>query len=200
MERLLLFVLLFSLVSCIPQVNSSNKVLVVNAPTETSVSSIAPEVISQLSTKYASPVYKVIPDSVSGFAEGHTDLFGSRAVLNTSSTANRLGAEVAVMVSAPLFDREVKLSGSGADERRKVSTRVQVQVTVLDPVGQEELSSYKSAIFTSFRSEVTSVPLPALDEDPDMQKSLDAALADLIPQLAQDLDYVFQKLSPEVSN
>lgn len=192
--------LLLGFTACIPQTNTVNRVIIINAPAEDRVANAAPLLHDTIANSYPNQQYELISKSQASFAEGHADLFGSQALPNASAIANRLGAEIAVLVGAPIFERNVKIAGSGVEERRKISTRVQLELQILDPLTQTILSSYKSSLFTTYRVEPTTVPIIDIDKDQDMQDSVASAIKDLNPALAKDLDYIFQQLSPVSSS
>ena len=190
------FFLVFSFSACIPQVNTINRVIILNAPAELAVASAAPMLQDFMTSRHSTMQYQFISKTQASFAEGHADLFGSRAIVSSSAIANRMGAEVVLMVSAPLFEREIKTRGTGVDERREISTQVQLELNLLDPLSQEILAAYKGPIYTTFRVELTTTPVVELAKDFDMLASLEASIQDLSPQLAADLDYLFRQLSP----
>lgn len=118
------------------------------------------------------------------FQETHRDMFGSRAAPQAASIARNLGAEVAVMASAPRFERIVE-SVNGSREIRGI---VRLQATAIDAATGNALGSVGSLTFRRGRLQDATEPLPELEEDPLMVALVEEAVEDLAPHLAALLE------------
>ena len=101
---LLTFVLL---TGCVPQLEDTGpSVALINAPAEGRISGLADKLESRL-TQQGPLAYDFTSSSRVRFGETHRDMSGSRAALQAAFIARTYGAEWAVMIGAPTYEREV---------------------------------------------------------------------------------------------
>jgi hypothetical protein len=161
-------------------------VALINAPAEDRVSPAADALQPKVESVPGCCGFSFVRSRPVRFQETHRDFFGSRAAPSSAALARNLGAELAVMVGAPLFERTAR----NVDGAREVRGRVQFRATVVDADSGESLGTVGSLTFRDFRLVGEDEPLPELDEDPTMLALMDEALSDLAPHLAallQDL-------------
>jgi len=195
-KRLILTMILgFGLLACAPQLNTKSQLVVLNGPADNYVSILADELSEDLSRYQSRANYNLISRSRAAFAETHNDMYGSRANASASRIANTFGAEFAVLISAPVFERTLKEH----EEAQIINTKVQLEVRIVDPVTQETIANYGSSSYTRDRVEVLGKALNEINEDPDIRDLVDLALRQLSPQVAFDIESLFQRITPPVT-
>lgn len=182
MKQVVAIVFLMVLASCAPAVqeDAGLQVALINAPAGQRVSFLADELQEALVEVPSRSDFGFIRPAPIRFQETHRDMFGSRAAPQSASLARNLGAEVAVMASAPRFERSVE-SVEGGSEVRGV---VQLQASAIDAESGEPLGTVGSLTFRGSRLADDSEPLPEIEEDPLMISLTRDAVADLAPHLA----------------
>jgi hypothetical protein len=189
---LLISLLALLLIACIPQTqtDSGPSVAVINAPTDFRVAGLADKLQTELQRNSAPNVYSFVSRNRVEFQETHRDMAGSRAPLQAAFIARTFGAEYSVIVSAPVFEREIEEFVVAQTLRREVSTEVQLEARIIDPVTAEVLSTYTSGIYKGFRVEIFNTDEEVVDEseDPDLNASIQRALNEISPGLATDLE------------
>lgn len=190
---LAVLLVIVALTACLPQANTINQVAVLNAPADARITVAAVELEDQLRARF-SPLYSLVPSSTMRFAETRNDFYGSRYKDSASLVARTFGAEMVVLVSAPVYDRTIEISRSG--DRRSVSLKMQLEISIFDPLTQDILASYRSDVYSAFRTESTVSELVSKEDDPDAGRIVKDAMRLLSQQVATDLDYLFQRLSP----
>jgi hypothetical protein len=197
MKNYLLFLglIMFLLLSgCIPQLEDSGpSVALINAPAEGRITGLADKLEARLLSD--SPVsYDFTASSKVRFAETHRDMGGSRAALQAAFIARTYGAELAVMIGAPAYQREVIEFTFFQTPKRKIITQVQLEVVIIDPVSAEPRSTYSSQLYTAVRVETIEGELIEKELDPDINSLIDKALVDIVPVVGQDLNTLFANL------
>jgi hypothetical protein len=175
--------LLAVLGSCAPSVTqepSETVVALINAPAEHRVAPAADALQAEVERVPGCCTFSFYRSRPIRFQETHRDLFGSRAAPNSAALARSLGADLAVMAGAPLFERTVE----SIDGAREVRGEVQFRATVLDAAAGERLGSVGSLVFRDARVLAQGESLPELDEDPMMLALMREAVADLAPHVA----------------
>jgi hypothetical protein len=201
MKRVWFLIVLLVLVlsACVPQTqgDSGSSVAVVGAPADFRVEGLADKFQTELERNSAPNVYGFVSRSRVAFQETHRDMAGSRAALQAAFTARAFGAEYAVMIAAPVFEREVDEFRVFDTLKREIVTRVQLEAVIIDPVSAEPISTYTSGVYQGFR--VESVPedeeLIEESKDPDLQTEIQRALNEITPGVATDLELLFSRLS-----
>ena len=194
------FLLLLSAVllsACVPQTqNSSGKsVAVVGAPAESRVEGLADTFQRQLERSSAPGAYGFVSRSRTSFQETHRDMAGSRAALQAAFTARTFGAEYAVMIAAPVFEREVDEFRAFGTLKREIATRVQLEAVIIDPITAEPLSTYTSGVYQSYRVETVPEDEQLVEEskDPDLIAEIERALNEITPGVATDLELLVSR-------
>jgi hypothetical protein len=201
MKRFLFLLLLTGLVvtACVPQTQADSRpsVAVVGAPADFRVEGLADKFQAQLERSSAPNVYSFVSRNRTSFQETHRDMAGSRAPLQAAFTARAFGAEYAVMIAAPVFEREVDEFTAFGTRKREITTEVQLEAVVIDPVTSEPLSTYTSRVYQGYR--VETVPddeeLVEESEDPDLQAEIGRALNEIVPGVATDLELLASRVS-----
>lgn len=197
---LALFVLLLS--ACVPQTQSDTgpSVVVVGAPTEYRVEGLADRFQTQLGRSSAPRAYSLVDRSRTSFQETHRDMAGSRAALQAAFTARAFGAEYAVMIAVPVFEREVDEFRVFGTLKREISTKVQLLAVIVDAVTAEPISTYMSGVYQGYRVETVPEDEELVEEskDPDLQAEIGRALNEIVPGVATDLELLFSRMT--VSN
>ena len=190
-------IILFCLTACVPQTQADvgPSVAVINAPTDVRVEGLADKLETELKRNRAPNIYDFVSSSRIRFQETHRDMAGSRAPLQAAFIARTFGAEYAVIVSAPVFEREVEETEFATSLRREIATRVQLEAAIIDPVTSEVLSSYTSPVYQGFRVEIFNTDDELVEEskDPDLQAGIAQALTTITPGLATDLELLFSR-------
>ena len=182
-RRLCAFVLLLMVLpGCLPAPGAGGgvQVALVNAPAGERVPFLAEALQGQVEAQRGCCRFEFIRPAPLRFQETHRDMFGSRAAPAAASIARSLGAELAVMASAPRFERRVERVSGG----REVSGVVRLQATAIDAATGATLGSVGSLTYRGSRFEAAGEPLPEIDADPLMLALAEDALADLAPHLA----------------
>jgi hypothetical protein len=187
---LLLSVLLLS--ACVPQTQGDlgPSVAVINAPADFRVEGLADKLQVELGRNSAPNVYSFVSRNRVEFQETHRDMAGSRAPLQAAFIARVFGAEYSVIVSAPVFEREVDEFTFFGTLKREITTEVQLGAVIIDPVTAEPLATYRSGVYQGFRVETVPEDGELVDEseDPDLLAGTQRALNDIAPGLATDLE------------
>jgi hypothetical protein len=199
MKRIWFFVALVTLVlaACMPptQTDAGPSVAVINAPTDFRVEGLADKLQTELRRNSAPNVYSFVSRNRVEFQETHRDMAGSRSPLQAAFIARAFGAEYAVTIGAPVFEREVDEFTFFGTLKREITTEVQLEAIIIDPVTAESFATYTSGVYRGFR--VETVPedeeLVAESEDPDLQAEIERALNEITPGLATDLELLFSR-------
>ncbi len=192
MTRLLRFLLLFVmlvvlLAACAPAAGDARTaVVLVNAPAEHRVSGLAESLQGLLERDPAAGLYRFAFPASARFQETHRDMFGRRAPRQAYLIARNLGARYAVMVAAPVYHREATLLHSPLGESRLVTTAVTVEVSIVDEGGEGILFQTRAGGVAS-RLESARRPLVAEEDDPDLRRLRERAVAELAPATAARL-------------
>jgi hypothetical protein len=191
----LVFLLGLLVTACVPQTDSGPSVAVVGAPAEFRVEGLADRFQTQLERSSPANIYNFVSRNRTSFQETHRDMAGSRAALQAAFTARAFGAEYAVMIAAPIFERELEEFTSFGTRKREIATRVQLEVVIIDPVTSEPLSTYTSGVYQGYR--VETIPedeeLVEESEDPDLQAEIGRALNEIVPGVATDLELLVSR-------
>lgn len=187
-RRILLgLALALGLAGCAPATDGGGPVLaVINAPADARVPWLADAFERSVADSADRAGVRFASSAAVRFEETHRDFHGSRAPLQASFLARRVGADLAAMLGAPVFEREVVEE----DGDRTVQGTVRLELVFVDPATAEVVGSMPSRSFTGSRTERVETPLPPPEEDPTMRGLAEEALADLAPHgfaLAVDL-------------
>lgn len=175
--------LLVALGACLPLEQSEPVrpvVALLNAPAEDRVAGLAQILQEEVEATRRCCPFSFTRSSPVRFQETHRDLFGSRAPGQAAALARNLDAEVAVLASAPLFERTVE----ERDGLREVRGEVQLRALAVSAQDERQLGTVKSLVFRDARVEPLEQELPEVESDPMMQRLLREAASDLAPHLA----------------
>ncbi len=186
-----LFSLLFLVVlaaACAPALEDGRAGLaLINGPMEQRVPGLAEDFQVLLEREPAAHLYRfVFPASVR-FQEVRRDMFGRRAPLQAAFIARNLGAEYAVMVGAPKYERHAKTIFTPLGEQRLVTTAVRLEVNIIDPESAEVIFSQQSALQLASRLESAQQPLVEEARDPDLLRMRRGLLRELAPPTVAEL-------------
>jgi len=182
-------VLLASLfAACVPQTQSEGyQVAVINAPTEARVEGLAERLEATLA-RYGYSGFT--SSSRMRFVEHSREMHGYRAVLSSALIARTVGAEYAVFVGAPVYERQIE-EITPIDSFIKVlhiSTKLRLEAVIVDPVTAKEIARYSSRTYIGERIEPIDAKIPSKADDPVLKNAITNALNDISPALAQELN------------
>jgi hypothetical protein len=196
-RRWFLAIMVFFLSACVPQSqnNSGPSVAVVGAPADFRVEGLADKFQTQLERSSAPSVYTLVSRSRTSFQETHRDMAGSRAPLQAAFTARAFGAEYAVMIAAPVFEREIDEFTAFGTRKREIATKVQLEAVIVDPVSAEVISTYTSGVYQGYRVETVPENEELVEEsqDPDLLGEIERALNEIVPGVATDLELLVSR-------
>src|SRR5690606_15384906 len=121
-----------ALAACAPSARDVSRplVAVMNAPAQSTVRGAAERVQDVLVADGDLP-FDLVSAFTMRFLESHTDLFHSRAAPSAARIARDQGADLAVMVGAPVLERQVTPSRDEAS--RRIDVAVALEAQVVDP-------------------------------------------------------------------
>ena len=192
MKRIKIFVLSVLLASllaaCIPQTQSTGyQVAVINAPTEARVAGLAERLESSL-VNYGYSGFT--SSSRVRFLERNREMHSYRAVLSSAFIARTVGAEYAVFVGAPIYERQIEeITPIGSLIKvLHISTKLQLEAVIVDPVTAKEIARYSSRVYMGERIVPIDAKIPNKEDDPDLSNAISNALKDISPSLANELE------------
>ena len=195
MKQLSLLLLLVLLTACVPQVELGPRAIVVGGPTEYRAAGLADIFQIELRAISSPAELGFVSRGATAFQETHRDMYGSRAARQTAIIARSVGAEMAVLVGAPILRRSVS-EVRGGTPKRIVNTAVQIRVFLLDPMTSDLIATYDSRRYDTVRLEVNQ-DLVDEDDDPDLIASLLRATRELAPTVATDLALLAGRIEAE---
>ncbi len=169
---------------------------VVGAPADFRIEGLADKFQTQLGRSSALSSYSLVNRSRTSFQETHRDMAGSRAALQAAFTARAFGAEYAVMIAAPVFEREIDEFTVFGTRKREITTKVQVEAVIIDPITAEPVSTYTSGVYQGIRVETIPEDEELVEEreDPELLLETQRALNEIVPGVATDLELLFSRL------
>lgn len=176
----LVVVLVFVLGGCVPgtRPGTAPEVAVLNAPLSEQVPGLAETLVAQAEDA-GTPGFAFTRDLPLRFLEVRRNLDGSRAADNAARIARGFGADLALMVGAPLLEREILDDRGG----RTVRVTVQAQVLLVDAATAEVVARVASPVLRGERREPATTPLPEVERDPTAADLLEQALAEALPEV-----------------
>ena len=130
-------------------------IAMLNAPAQSAVPGSADAVQAELEGRADAPFGFVSAFSMR-FLETHNDLFHSRAAPSAARIARTQNADLAVMVGAPVLEREVT-EGRGASRRVDVTLALEAQV--VDPRNDAVVQVLRTRTLQGSRVESVDLPL-----------------------------------------
>lgn len=180
---LMSILLLLTLAACLPAPEEKPLqpvVALVNAPADQRVGTVADALQEEIARMEDCCPFSFTRTQPVRFQETHRNMYGSRAPVSSAALARNLGAELAVMASAPRFERTVEESSAGT----WVHGTVQLRAVVLSADRGDSLGGVGSLVFRARRPVGEDEALPDIEDDPTMSALVEEAAADLAPHLA----------------
>jgi len=184
---------LLALAACAPAARDQSRpvVAVLNAPAQSAVRGAA-ELVHDVLMADEGRSFDLVSAFTMRFLESHTDLFHSQAAPSAARIARNQGADLAVMVGAPVLQREVSLS---RDERsRRVDVSLALEAQVVDPETAAVVQTLRTRTHQGSRVEANDAPLPDPARDVTVQALIEQAAPELARSLAAELPFLFREL------
>ncbi|MBX3139759.1 MAG: hypothetical protein KF875_03320 [Trueperaceae bacterium] len=166
-------------------------VAVLNAPAQ-SVLGGAAEGVQDVLERETAPGLNYVSSFTMRFLETHNDLFHSRAAPSAARIARTQGADLAVMIGAPVLERNVTASRDGRS--RRVDVAVALEAQVVDPRTDAVVQVLRTRTLQGSRVEANDGELVAIDLDPTVQALRDQAVPELAAALSAELPYLTNSL------
>ncbi len=184
--------LLLTTAACAPRVRDESRALVaiMNAPTQSAVRGAA-EAVQDALLDDENRSFDLVSAFTMRFLESHTDLFHSRAAPSAARIARNQGADIAVMIGAPVLERNVTLSRDEASRRVDVSVALEAQV--VDPQTDSVIQTLRTRTHQGSRVEANDRALVEPSEDQTVAALLEDAAPELARSLAAELPFVFRE-------
>lgn len=182
-----------ALAACAPSARDETRPLVaiMNAPAQSAVRGAA-EIVQDVLFADEGRTFDLVSSFTMRFLESHTDLFHSQAAPSAARIARNQGADLAVMVGAPVLERDVSLSRDEASRLVDVSLALEAQV--VDPETAAVVQTLRTRTHQGSRVEANDVPLPDPSDDITVQALLEDAAPELARSLAAELPFLFREL------
>lgn len=179
--------------ACAPTATPSTeaRVAVMNGPAQSTIKGSAEAVHEELE-KHPDRGFSLVSAFTMRFLESHTDLFHSRAAASAARIARTEGADLAVMIGAPVLERRVTLSDDEASRRIDVSVALEAQV--VDASTDAIVQTLRTRTQQGSRVEANDLPLPDPDEDPTVVALMQVAAPELTFSLLAELPYLIKQL------
>lgn len=186
-------ILMLAAAACVPTRESSELplVAVLNGPAQSALVGSAEGVQEALERDATAP-FELVSSFSMRFLESHTDLFHSRAAPGAARIARSQGADLAVMVGAPVLEREVSVSRDSAS--RRIDVRVALEAQVVDPRTDAIVQVLRTRTFSGSRVEANDAPLVDVNDDTTVQALRDAAVPELAAAIRAELPYLMREL------
>ncbi len=166
-------------------------VAVLNAPAQSFLEGSA-EGVQAVLEREASPSFSYVSSFTMRFLETHNDLFHSRAAPSAARIARTQGADLAVMVGAPVLERTVTASRDGKSLRVDVAVALEAQV--VDPRTDAVVQVLRTRTLQGSRVESAEGELVDVGSDPTVQALRDQAVPELAAALTAELPYLTSSL------
>lgn len=167
------------------------KVAVMNGPAQSALRGSAEAVQSELE-KQPERGFTLASAFTMRFLESHNDLFHSRAAGSAARIARSEGADLAVMIGAPVLERVVTLSADEASRRIDVSVALEAQV--VDAATDAIVQTLRTRTQQGSRVEANDLPLPDPDADATVIALMQLAAPELSYSLLAELPYLIKQL------
>jgi hypothetical protein len=194
-SRLTLTAVLAALVlaACVPAARDETRplVAVLNAPAQSRVEGAA-ELVHDTLQSDEGRQFDLVSSFSMRFLESHTDLFHSQAAPSAARIARNQGAHLAIMVAAPVLERNVTLSRDEASRRVDVSLALEAQV--VEASTASVVQTLRTRTHQGSRLEANDAPLPDPEDDITVQALIAEAAPELARSLAAELPFLFREL------
>ena len=166
-------------------------IAMMNAPAQARIGGAADAVQAELEGRADAP-FDFVSSFTMRFLETHNDMFHSRAAPSAARIARTHNADLAVMIGAPVLERNVTESRDGSSRRIDVSVALEAQV--VDPRNDSVVQVLRTRTHQGSRVESTAIPLPEPEHDPTVQALADRAAPELASSLLAELPYLISSL------
>lgn len=166
-------------------------IAMMNAPAQSRIEGAADTVQADLEGRADAP-FDFVSAFTMRFLETHNDMFHSRAAPSAARIARTHNADLAIMIGAPVLEREVTESRDGASRRVDVSVALEAQV--VDPRNDAIVQVLRTRTHQGSRVESTALPLPETEHDPTVQALAERAAPELASSLLAELPYLISSL------
>ncbi len=189
----LVFLMGALLVACAPAPSRTGTVLVamMNGPAQSRLPGSA-DGVQALLERESNPSFSYVSTFSMRFLETHNDLFHSRAAPSAARIARSQGADLAVMVGAPVLERNVTASRDGTSRRVDVSLALEAQV--VDPRTDAVVQVLRTRTSQGSRVESNSEPVLPVESDPTVLALRDQAIPEMAAALSAELPYLAKSL------
>lgn len=179
--------------ACAPSTGSTDEPLVaiINGPAQHAVNGSAQAVHEHFAQDAERGFALVSPFSLR-FLESHSDLFDDRAAPSAARIARGQGADLAIMVGAPVQTRTVTLARDEAS--RRVDIEVALEAQVIDARNGAIVQTLRTRSHFGSRVEANDSPLPEPAEDGTLMALVEDAAVQLAAALRAELPYLFSQL------
>ena len=167
------------------------KIAVMNGPAQSALRGAAEAVQTELENQ-PDRGFTLASAFTMRFLESHTDLFHSRAAASAARIARSEGADLAVMVGAPILERVVTLSADEASRRVDVSVALEAQV--VDATTDAVVQTLRTRTQQGSRVEANDLPLLDPSEDATVVALMQLAAPELAHSLLAELPYLIKQL------
>lgn len=167
------------------------KVAVMNGPAQAVITGAAEAVQAELE-KTPERGFSLASAFTMRFLESHNDLFHSRAAGSAARIARSEGADLAVMIGAPVLERVVTLSADEASRRVDVSVALEAQV--VDATTDAIVQTLRTRTQQGSRVEANDLPLPEPSDDATVIALMQQAAPELSHSLLAELPYLIKQL------
>lgn len=184
------------LVGCAPKLQASGSspetlLAIMNAPAQSALPGSADAVQESLERDATLP-FRYVSAFTMRFQETHNDLYLSRAPASAARIARSQGADVAIMVGAPVLEREVTVSKDGASRRIDISLALEAQV--VDARNDAVVQVLRTRTHEGSRVESTERELVDVTLDTTVLALRDRAVPELAAAVEAELPYLMRSL------
>lgn len=181
------------LAACAPSTSSVSEpvVAVINGPAQHAINGSAQAVHEHFVQDTERGFALVSPFSLR-FLESHSDLFDDRAAPTAARIARNQGADLAILVGAPIQTRTVTLSRDEAS--RRVDIELALEALVIDARNGAVVQTLRTRSHFGSRVEANDFPLPEPAEDGTLMALVGDAAVQLAAALRAELPYLFSQL------
>lgn len=179
--------------ACAPRATEEQRPLVaiMNAPAQVALSGSAEAVQAELERSEARS-FELVSGFTMRFLESHNDMFHNRAAPSAARIARSQSADLAIMIAAPVLERDVTVSRDEASRRIDVSVALEAQV--VDPRTDAVVQTLRTRTHQGSRVEANNDPLPDPEDDQTVVALMQSAAPELAKSLAAELPYLFSEL------
>lgn len=181
------------LAACAPTATQPRqaRVAVLNGPAQVELKGSAEAVQAELE-RHPDRGFDLVSPFPMRFLESHTDLFFSRAAAGAAHIARSEGADLAVMIAAPVLERTVTLSDDEAS--RRIDVTIALEAQVVDAATDAVVQTLRTRGHQGSRVEANDEPLPDSDKDTTVVALMQQAAPELAYSLLAELPYLIKQL------